>query len=216
MFAAGDIANAQHPILGERVRVEHWGTALRTGRAAARNMLGRDLAYERIPYFFSDQYDTGMEYAGYAPSYDRVVFRGDPSSLEFIAFWLRGERVVAGMNFNVWDVNEDIQTLIRTGSTVDDDALRDPERGAQRPGRGLAPLRSAADLLVGELELGGGDVLLEVLGATRCPGSGASRGCARAATRAPPARSSRRAPRRSRRPARLARRASPPPAGTTG
>jgi 3-phenylpropionate/trans-cinnamate dioxygenase ferredoxin reductase subunit len=127
VFAAGDIAKAQHPIIGERIRVEHWGTALEQGSAAARNMLGRDLAYERIPYFFSDQFETGMEYAGYAPSYDRVVFRGDPSSLELIAFWLRGERVVAGMNLNVWDVNEDIQALIRSGCTVDDDALRDAD-----------------------------------------------------------------------------------------
>ena len=127
VFAAGDIARAQHPILGERIRVEHWGTALEQGPAAARNMLGRDLPYERIPYFFSDQFDTGMEYAGYAPSYDRVVFRGDPSSLEFVAFWMRGERVLAGMNFNVWDVNEDIQALIRSGCTVDDDALRDAD-----------------------------------------------------------------------------------------
>jgi len=127
VFAAGDIARAQHPILGERIRVEHWGTALEQGPAAARNMLGRDLPYERIPYFFSDQFDTGMEYAGYAPSYDRVVFRGDPSSREFIAFWMRGERVAAGMNFNVWDVNEDIQALIRSGCTVADDALRDAD-----------------------------------------------------------------------------------------
>jgi 3-phenylpropionate/trans-cinnamate dioxygenase ferredoxin reductase subunit len=127
VFAAGDIASAQHPILGERIRVEHWGTALEQGAAAARNMLGRDIAYERIPYFFSDQYDVGMEYAGYAPAYDRVVFRGDPASLEFVAFWLRDNRVVAGINVNVWDVNEDIQGLIRSGCTVDDDALRDAD-----------------------------------------------------------------------------------------
>jgi 3-phenylpropionate/trans-cinnamate dioxygenase ferredoxin reductase subunit len=125
VFAAGDIAAAEHPILGERIRVEHWGTALEQGPAAARNMLGRDLAYDRIPYFFSDQYDVGMEYAGYAPTYDRVVFRGDPSSLELLAFWMRGNRVVAGMNVNVWDVNDDIQALIRSGCSVEDDALRD-------------------------------------------------------------------------------------------
>jgi 3-phenylpropionate/trans-cinnamate dioxygenase ferredoxin reductase subunit len=127
VFAAGDIANAQHPLLGERVRVEHWGTALEQGPAAARNMLGQDLAYERIPYFFSDQYDVGMEYAGHALTYDRVVFRGDPSSFEFLAFWMRGDRVAAGMNVNIWDVNEDIQALIRSGATVSDDALRDPD-----------------------------------------------------------------------------------------
>ena len=127
VFAAGDIAAAEHPILGERIRVEHWGTALEQGPAAARNMLGRDLAYDRIPYFFSDQYDVGMEYAGHALTYDRVVFRGDPSSFEFLAFWMRGNRVAAGMNVNVWDVNDDIQALIRSGSSVEDDALRDPD-----------------------------------------------------------------------------------------
>ena len=127
IYAAGDIARAQHPILGETVRVEHWGTALEQGPAAARNMLGQDLAYDRIPYFFSDQYDVGMEYAGYAMTYDRVVFRGDPSTFEFVAFWMRGDRVAAGMNLNVWDVNEDIQALVRNGTPVEDDALRDPD-----------------------------------------------------------------------------------------
>jgi 3-phenylpropionate/trans-cinnamate dioxygenase ferredoxin reductase subunit len=126
VFAAGDIARAQHPLFGESVRVEHWGTALEQGPAAARNMLGRDLAYDRIPYFFSDQYDVGMEYAGHALTYDRVVFRGDPATFEFLAFWMRGDRVAAGMNVNIWDVNEDIQALVRSGASVDDDALRDP------------------------------------------------------------------------------------------
>ena len=126
VFAAGDIARAQHPLFGETVRVEHWGTALEQGPAAARNMLGRDLAYDRVPYFVSDQYDVGMEYAGHALTYDRVVFRGDPSTFEFMAFWMRGDRVAAGMNVNVWDVNEDVQALIRSGAAVSDDALRDP------------------------------------------------------------------------------------------
>jgi 3-phenylpropionate/trans-cinnamate dioxygenase ferredoxin reductase component len=126
VFAAGDIANAEHPILGGRVRVEHWGTALEQGPAAARNMLGQDLPYERIPYFFSDQYDVGMEYAGHALTWDRVVFRGDPATMEFMAFWMRGDRVAAGMNVNVWDVNDDVQALVRSGASIDDDALRDP------------------------------------------------------------------------------------------
>jgi 3-phenylpropionate/trans-cinnamate dioxygenase ferredoxin reductase subunit len=127
IYAAGDIARAEHPILGETVRVEHWGTALEQGPVAARNMLGQDVAYDRIPYFFSDQYDVGMEYAGYAMTYDRVVFRGDPSTFEFMAFWMRGDRVAAGINVNVWDVNEDIQALVRSGASVDDEALRDPD-----------------------------------------------------------------------------------------
>jgi 3-phenylpropionate/trans-cinnamate dioxygenase ferredoxin reductase subunit len=126
VFAAGDIARAEHPILGQTVRVEHWGTALEQGPAAARNMLGADVPYDRIPYFFSDQYDVGMEYAGHALTYDRVVFRGDPSTFEFMAFWMRGDRVAAGMNVNIWDVNEDVQALVRSGAAVDDEALRDP------------------------------------------------------------------------------------------
>ncbi|HVD59118.1 MAG TPA: FAD-dependent oxidoreductase, partial [Thermoleophilaceae bacterium] len=104
VFAAGDVANAHHPFYGDRIRVEHWANALNQGPAAARNMLGKSAAYERLPYFFSDQYDVGMEYTGYARRWDRVVFRGDPASREFIAFWLVRDQVVAGMNVNVWDV----------------------------------------------------------------------------------------------------------------
>jgi 3-phenylpropionate/trans-cinnamate dioxygenase ferredoxin reductase subunit len=127
VFAAGDVASALHPFYGEHVRVEHWGNALEQGPAAARNMLGRDEPYERLPYFFSDQYDVGMEYAGLATAWDEVVFRGDPKTREFIAFWLKDDRVVAGMNVNVWDVNEQIQALIRGRSAVDRARLADPD-----------------------------------------------------------------------------------------
>jgi 3-phenylpropionate/trans-cinnamate dioxygenase ferredoxin reductase subunit len=89
-------------------------------------MLDRAEPYDRLPYFFSDQYDVGMEYAGYAVAWDEVVFRGDPQSREFIAFWLKDERVVAGMNVNVWDVNEHIQTLARAGRAIDRRRLADP------------------------------------------------------------------------------------------
>jgi len=126
VFAAGDAVSAQHPFYGERIRVEHWANALEQGPAAARNMLGREQAYARLPYFFSDQYDVGMEYTGYAPTWDRVVFRGDPAAREFIAFWLAGDHVVAGMNVNVWDVVDPIQRLIRERVTVDDRRLADP------------------------------------------------------------------------------------------
>jgi 3-phenylpropionate/trans-cinnamate dioxygenase ferredoxin reductase component len=127
VFVAGDVAGAQHPFYGERVRVEHWANALEQGPVAARNMLGGELAYERLPYFFSDQYDVGMEYTGYARMWDRVVFRGDPATREFIAFWLDGDRVVAGMNVNVWDVVDPIQRLIRGRIAVDDQRLADPD-----------------------------------------------------------------------------------------
>jgi 3-phenylpropionate/trans-cinnamate dioxygenase ferredoxin reductase subunit len=90
-------------------------------------MLGRDAVYERVPYFFSDQYDVGMEYAGHSRPGDEVVFRGDPATREFIAFWLRDGRVTAGMNVNVWDVNEQLQELARSGANVDSDRLRDPD-----------------------------------------------------------------------------------------
>jgi len=128
IFAAGDVANAEHPLLGTRLRVEHWANALNGGPAAARAMLGRPVSYDRIPYFFSDQYDLGMEYSGHAVpgTYDQVVARGDVGKRQFIAFWLREGRVLAGMNVNVWDVTDPIQKLIRSGRQVDPDALSDP------------------------------------------------------------------------------------------
>ncbi|HEV3377517.1 MAG TPA: FAD-dependent oxidoreductase [Thermoleophilaceae bacterium] len=127
VFAAGDVANAHHPFYGARIRVEHWANALNQAPAAARNMLGRDGAYERLPYFFSDQYDVGMEYTGFARSWDRVVFRGDPATREFVAFWLAEDRVVAGMNVNVWDVTDAVKRLIVERVPVDDRRLADPD-----------------------------------------------------------------------------------------
>jgi 3-phenylpropionate/trans-cinnamate dioxygenase ferredoxin reductase subunit len=127
VFAAGDVANAWHPFFEQRIRVEHWANALNQGPAAARAMLDQDVSYDRIPYFFSDQYDVGMEYSGYATEWDEVLFRGDREGGEFIAFWLRGGRVVAGMNVNVWDVNEHVQALIRSRQPVDVAALTDTD-----------------------------------------------------------------------------------------
>jgi 3-phenylpropionate/trans-cinnamate dioxygenase ferredoxin reductase component len=127
VLAAGDVANARHPLYGVPIRVEHWANALHQGPVAARNMVGKAEPYDHIPYFFSDQYDVGMEYAGFAPEWDRVVFRGDPASREFIAFWLLADRVVAGMNVNVWDVTDDIQRLIRQRVSVDDERLADAD-----------------------------------------------------------------------------------------
>ncbi|MGW2550351.1 NAD(P)/FAD-dependent oxidoreductase [Streptomyces sp. NPDC001635] len=128
IYATGDIASLHHPLFGTRLRVEHWANALNGGPAAARAMLGREVTYDRLPYFFSDQYDLGMEYSGWAPagSYDEVVIRGDAGKRTFIAFWLKEGRVLAGMNVNVWDVTERIQDLIRSRSVVDQDALADP------------------------------------------------------------------------------------------
>ncbi len=126
VYAAGDVANAMHPFYGRRVRVEHWANALNQGPAAARNMLGADEPYDRIPYFFSDQYDVGMEYSGLARGSDQVVLRGDLAARELIAFWIADGRVAAGMNVNVWDVAEPIQALIRSRAAVDPARLGDP------------------------------------------------------------------------------------------
>ena len=127
VFAAGDVAAAFHPLYGEGVRVEHWANALDQGPAAARSMLGAAMSYDRVPYFYSDQFDLGMEYSGRGRASDEVVFRGDPESREFIAFWVRGGRVVAGMNANVWDVTAPIQALIKSGVQVDRVRLADPD-----------------------------------------------------------------------------------------
>ncbi len=127
VFAAGDVASAWHPFYEERVRVEHWSSALNQGPAAARAMLGEDLVYDSIPYFFSDQYDVGMEYSGRASAQDSVVFRGHPSDGEFIAFWVDGGRVIAGMNVNVWDVTDAIRELLGARVAVDDRRLADPD-----------------------------------------------------------------------------------------
>jgi 3-phenylpropionate/trans-cinnamate dioxygenase ferredoxin reductase subunit len=128
IYAVGDIAAAEHPLLGTRIRTEHWANALKQPAVAVAGMLGKPGEYTELPYFFTDQYDLGMEYAGYAPSFDRVVFRGDVAGREFVAFWLDGEsRVLAGMNVNIWDVLDDVKALIRSKSPVDADKLADPQ-----------------------------------------------------------------------------------------
>ncbi|MBF6146965.1 NAD(P)/FAD-dependent oxidoreductase [Nocardia nova] len=128
IVAVGDIADQQHPVLGQRVRVEHWATALNQPAVAALTMLDRPATYDRLPYFFTDQYDLGMEYTGFvAPgATTSVVVRGDTASRAFVAFWLdQGNRVLAGMNVNVWDVTDRIKELILGGERVNPEALAD-------------------------------------------------------------------------------------------
>lgn len=128
VFAVGDVARVDHPVLGQRVRVEHWANALDGGPVAAQAIMGEDVRWETLPFFYSDQYDFSMEYVGYVPpgGYDEVVFRGDPAAREFIAFWVKNGRVLAGMNANVWDVTEQIQALVRSGNKVSREQLADP------------------------------------------------------------------------------------------
>jgi 3-phenylpropionate/trans-cinnamate dioxygenase ferredoxin reductase subunit len=129
VFAAGDVANAYYASLGRHLRLEHWSAALNQGPVAAANMVGRTTVYDHVPYFFSDQYDMGMEYRGYVESggYDQVVFRGEVATGEYLAFWLRDDRVLAVMNVNVWDAGDSITALVRSGVRVDTARLADPD-----------------------------------------------------------------------------------------
>jgi len=131
IYAAGDVANVDHPLFGARIRVEHWANALNAGPVAARAMLGAEVGYDRLPYFYTDQYDLGMEYSGWVPPgrTNDLVVRGDLAKREFIAFWVSHGRVLAGMNVNTWDVTDPIQQLVRSGlagRTVDPTRLADP------------------------------------------------------------------------------------------
>jgi 3-phenylpropionate/trans-cinnamate dioxygenase ferredoxin reductase subunit len=126
VFAAGDVAGAWHPFYSRRVRVEHISNAKSQGPAAARAMLGADVAYDRIPYFYSDQYDLGMEYTGVASPSDSLVVRGSLADREFVAFWVADGRVVAGMNANTWDVAKPIERLVRSRRIVEVETLADP------------------------------------------------------------------------------------------
>jgi NADPH-dependent 2,4-dienoyl-CoA reductase/sulfur reductase-like enzyme len=126
VFAAGDVALHDHPVLGRRIRVEHWDNAIHQARAAARVMLGGDDPYERLPYFFTDQYDLGMEYVGSVgpDGYDDVVLRGDTGTRVFSAFWLQDGRVLAAMHANDWDQIDPIRAIV--GREVSRDKLADP------------------------------------------------------------------------------------------
>ncbi len=126
VYAAGDVASAWHPAYGAHIRLEHWSAALNQGAAAARNMLGKVTPYEKVPFFYSDQYDFSMEYRGWARSDDEVVFRGDVVGREFLAFWLRGGVVLAAMNANIWDQADAIEALLAARPVVDTTALADP------------------------------------------------------------------------------------------
>lgn len=128
IYAVGDIANQQHPRLGRRVRVEHWATALNQPAVAVTNLLGGSAEYDELPYFFSDQYDLGMEFYGDISTAARVVIRGDLEAREFVAFWLDSDtHITAVMNVNVWDVIDAVKPLILAGRVVDPAKVADPD-----------------------------------------------------------------------------------------
>ena len=148
LFAAGDVAATWNTRYNKRIRMEHWANALNQGQAAARNMLGRDTAYTKLPYFYSDQYDLGMEYNGYATDWDRVILRSGTSAREFIAFWLKDGRVLAGMNANVWDQGDDIKALIRGTRSSDDRRSASPLVRVGRCASASAPHRARENNMI--------------------------------------------------------------------
>ncbi|WP_127794078.1 NAD(P)/FAD-dependent oxidoreductase [Agromyces sp. LHK192] len=128
VYAAGDVAATWNARLGRHLRVDHWANADTGGRTAGRVLVGEAAVHDEVPYFFTDQYDLGMEYSGYGDLAGDAEFvvRGDLAAREYVAFWLADGRVVAGMNVNVWDVNPLVQRLIRSERVVSRDELADP------------------------------------------------------------------------------------------
>jgi 3-phenylpropionate/trans-cinnamate dioxygenase ferredoxin reductase subunit len=126
IYAAGDVASAWHPRYGRHIRVEHWDNAIRQGKAAAANIHGAEEPYVRTPYFYSDQFELGMEYRGFAPEWGKVVVRGDLATREFQAFWIADSRVIAAMNVNLWDDAKALRRLVESEEPVDLSRLSDP------------------------------------------------------------------------------------------
>ena len=127
LYAAGDVARAYHPHYEEHIRVEHWSNALNQGKTAGQNAAGADNVYDRLPYFFTDQYDLGMEYVGFGRGDDEVLTRGDVEAREFIAWWLRDGKVTAAMNVNIWDVSGDLRAVVASRKRVERTRLADPQ-----------------------------------------------------------------------------------------
>lgn len=137
VFAAGDVANWFNPALQQHLRVDHWANAHHGGFAAGLAMVGQEVAHDRLPYFFSDQYDTGLEYTGYVPrgASTEVVVRGNPEEGSFMALWLSEGRVLAGMHVNMWDTIDDVTALIASRRRVDPDRLANPHHPLLPDGR---------------------------------------------------------------------------------
>src|SRR5215212_9365609 len=127
IYAAGDVANHYHPVFERRIRVEHWQNALEQGPAAARSMLGKAEPYEEVPWFWSDQYDFNLQYAGFHTEWDELVVRGNTEERNFIAFYRKIERVLAAVAVNRGRDLRRSMRLIKAQRPVDAAKLRDPD-----------------------------------------------------------------------------------------
>ncbi len=128
IFAAGDVARNYYPHLALHLRLGHWSAARKQPPVAAAGMMGQAGAYDNVPYFFSDQYEMGMEYLGYVPkdTAAEVVYRGDVATGKYLVFWLESDRVLAGMNVNIWHLTGAIRALVSSGARVDRIKLANP------------------------------------------------------------------------------------------
>ena len=127
IYAAGDIANHYHPVFERRIRVEHWDNALKQGPAAARSMLGMQDPYEEIHWFWSDQYDTNLQYAGFHTTWDELVVRGSLEERSFVAFYCTEGRVLAAVAVNRGKDLRRSMPLIKARRAVEPAELRDPD-----------------------------------------------------------------------------------------
>jgi len=125
IYAAGDVANHDHPVFGRRIRVEHWHNAIKQGSAAARNMLGQRVAYDEIHWFWSDQYDANLQYAGFHTTFEQLVVRGRLDSGSFLACYINKGRIDAAVALNRAKDVRRVMPLIKARRAVNLEALRD-------------------------------------------------------------------------------------------
>ena len=125
IYAAGDVANHWHPVFNRHIRVEHWQNAMRQGAAAARNMLGHSVVYDDIPWFWSDQYDWNLQYAGYHTTWEQLVIRGQPERDRFVACYLNDGRIDAAIAVNQGRELRRVIPLIKARQRVDPQQIAD-------------------------------------------------------------------------------------------
>lgn len=135
VFAAGDVANHFHPLYGKHLRVEHWQNAMKQGAAAARSMIGKGVPYEEVHWFWSDQYDVNIQYAGFHRTWDRLVFRGSVGERQFSAFYMNEGRVDAVVAFNRPKDVRMAMPLIRRRAVIDVESLADPAADLRKLGQ---------------------------------------------------------------------------------
>jgi len=127
IFAAGDVADHQHPVFGRRLRVEHWDNALKMGAAAAKNMMGAGVAFDDPHWFWSDQYDYNLQYVGFAAEWDELIVRGNLEERHFVGFYVKAGVVQAAVGINRGRDVRRAASLIKAQKPIDPASLRDED-----------------------------------------------------------------------------------------